>query len=98
MSGFFIYYQDVDYEMFMESYVQNRLLLKPDAQIPEGNRHREYKDEGKLWWDVFIGQNIFESRFLFLKEFRILEWVPQSPGLYHTPRYPRSRDTWPEII
>lgn len=40
--------------------------------------------EEQLWHDVIYKNNFFESQYVTLKGFKLLEWVPRSPGLYYT--------------
>ena len=73
-----------DMDFYLTQYVKTRGLLKDDAFQSQGQNEPRYKADKQLWNDVIRDQEIYESRRIFLDEFAILDWIPQSPGLYHT--------------
>ncbi|WP_337863329.1 CHAT domain-containing protein [Nitrososphaera sp.] len=70
---------------FLRSYIATRQYLKPPSAIPGPGRREDfsYDDEKKLWKDA-LDNKLPESATVLLKDFKLLEWIPQSPGLYHT--------------
>jgi hypothetical protein len=45
---------------------------------------RTYRDEAALWADALGSGALYETERLRLEEVDLLEWIPRSPGLYHT--------------
>lgn len=43
-----------------------------------------YASEEDFWHDALETQAMFETRRLVLKDFVLMEWVPRSPGRYHS--------------
>ena len=69
---------------FLAQYLSARGILRDDALPTNGNRELYYESESQFWMDIIKNENIYEASRVFLQEFSIMEWIPQSPGLYHT--------------
>ena len=73
-----------DMEFHLMQFLKARGLLKDNAIQASGRKEFHYKSDEQLWNDIINKKEIYESQRIFLEEFAILDWVPQSPGLYHT--------------
>lgn len=52
---------------------------------------RIYRDEAALWADAHGSDGLYETQYLRLEDVDLLEWIPRSPGLYHTVEAKRGR-------
>ena len=68
----------------MSQYIFNRGLLIPKWTTPPGKEKEEYKTERIFWEDLISNNSLSELSKIRLEKFKLLEWVPQSPGCYHT--------------
>jgi len=69
------------------------LSLKQENIVPV-DKHRymnRYDAEEAIWHDIFNEKLVKKNR-VCLKDFTLLEWIPQAPGLYHTSEARRSRE------
>lgn len=80
-----------DLDFHLAQYLKTRGLLRDDALQPYGRKELRCNTDEQLWRYIFKSKKIFETQRIFLEEFAILDWVPQSPGLYHTQDAKRSR-------
>lgn len=70
---------------FITQYVSPRALLRDDYSIGSGAAELVYKAEDQFWQDARHEQLLYESRRVILRDFVILQWIPLTPGQYHTP-------------
>jgi hypothetical protein len=70
-------------------YFQNRELLSLRSPLEKPSSRLNFTDEADLWHDVMKhGQ---EAVKVSLDNFYLMEWIPQSPGLFYTPEAQRAR-------
>jgi hypothetical protein len=75
----------LEFENFIIQILRLKLLLSSNIPKVEGpGEPLLYEKEEKLWNDIIHTKEIFETSQISLKEFNILEWIPRSPGIYHT--------------
>ena len=76
-----------------EIWLKNRKFLNSiDITLKKsisGYKHK-YNNEIDLWNDV-LNDKLYQKARLSLNKFRLLEWIPQAPGLYHTSEAKYSR-------
>lgn len=73
-----------DFANFLSEYVQTRSLLRTDYSEAQGKREAPYQEED-IFWDHVISKNmVYETQKILLKSFILSEWIPMSPGQYHT--------------
>lgn len=65
-------------------YLGARRLLDTQASQTSGRGEREYEDTNALWRAVVQGEPPGESQRIVLRRVWLSEWIPRSPGLYHT--------------
>jgi hypothetical protein len=70
--------------LFIIQYLQARGWLRNDYDSASGKEEPIYKSEEQFWHNVIENQQIYETRRVSLEEFLLLEWIPLSPGQYHT--------------
>ena len=70
---------------FITQYVSPRALLRDDYSIGSGAAELVYEAEDQFWHDARHEQLLYESRRVTLRDFAILQWIPLTPGQYHTP-------------
>lgn len=76
---------NLEYEFadFLDRYIQNRGLLRTDYKEMAGYKHTIYVAEERFWSDV-LEEKLFETQRIELQNFTLTEWIPMSPGQYHT--------------
>lgn len=73
-------------------------LLAPAAPFPTVP-DRTYRSNEALWADL-LSETVWATAVVELSRFRLSEWLPQRPGLFHTPRGQQERrraDSFPII-
>jgi hypothetical protein len=58
-------------------------LLQPPVEAPPAPDW-SFSSNGELW-DAVLGERVRTSRVVSLRGFYLSEWIPRSPGLFHTP-------------
>ena len=43
-----------------------------------------YSAEEQFWLDAFNSQSLFETKRILLQDFIVMDWIPRSPGRYHS--------------
>ena len=64
------------------------LILPPPT--PSAPTTKSYDDSAGFWQEI-LAQEIRSDQIIALNEFFLFEWLPRSPGLFHTPQGKRSR-------
>lgn len=72
-----------DFQTILEPHFGN-LAYKVVEQQDTANQSQEYSDEAALWRDLQRGQ-LRERTTVVLKGFRLFDYVPRAPGLFHSP-------------
>jgi len=67
----------------LSDYLLTRTLLKRISMKITNQPSARYDSEKKLWEDIF-NSTISDSQNIVLEKFNVMEWIPRSPGLYHT--------------
>ncbi|WP_340114868.1 hypothetical protein [Maribellus mangrovi] len=63
----------------LESQLYNSVIQNKSSNLPD----LRFKTN-KEFWDSVIAKRVDESQTLMLNKFHITEWLPSSPGKYHT--------------
>ena len=49
-------------------------------------------------WQLFLEEELYDTRRVTLKDFHLFEWFPLTPGLFHTPRARQQRENAYEMM
>lgn len=77
-------------EFISAQYFQNRELLNPHFHQEQSPKNLTFTDEKDLWEEV--KERGLESVKVSLNNFYLTEWIPQSPGLFFTPKAESARE------
>jgi hypothetical protein len=69
-------------------YLRTRGWLYADRFALAESGEASFGDEAALWQAALAGRGFYETRRLVLKEVVLTDWLPRSPGRYHT------REAW----
>jgi len=67
----------------LTDYLLTRMLLKRLTMKITNRSSAKYDSEINLWNDL-SKSNLSDSQNIILEKFNVMEWIPRSPGLYHT--------------
>lgn len=73
-------------------YLQTRGWLYADHFALGRAGEATFADEMALWREALAGQGFYERRRLTLEDVVLTDWVPRSPGRYHTRQAQRARE------
>jgi nucleoside phosphorylase len=84
---------DGDREKFGDEYLNSRTYLSPNWEIGHGrDTPLAYTEVGAVWKDIFGHKGFFETKRVVLDRMYLTDWVPRSPGQYHTTGAAKARD------
>jgi hypothetical protein len=65
-------------------YLHTRAWLDGDRfAVAEGGSN-VYAAEEQFWNDAFASRSLFETKRILLEDFVLMDWIPRSPGRYHS--------------
>jgi hypothetical protein len=73
-------------------YLQTRGWLYADHFAVGSSGVASFSDEAELWRAALDTQDFYETRRVTLTDVVLTDWVPRSPGRYHTPQANAARD------
>jgi nucleoside phosphorylase len=81
-----------DLVQFADEYLNGRTYLSPDWETARGRDQASYTDVAAVWRDILGHKGFFETKRVVLDRVYLTDWVPRSPGQYHTPHAADARD------
>lgn len=71
-------------QVVVGDYLRTRLWLHPGLFERARRGAASYRDESALWADALQRGTLYETQRLSLKDMLLMDWIPRSPGLYHS--------------
>jgi hypothetical protein len=82
-----------DADVAAADYLQTRGWLYADRfTVGRSSTPETFRDEADLWRAALSGQGLYETRHLTLEDVVLTDWLPRSPGRYHTSQAEAARE------
>jgi len=84
--------RDRDVVSLLSDYLELALLKQAKAKAIEPHTDREFVSNAGFWAEALQNQ-LYVGQVIRLRHFKVLEWIPTSPGLFHTEHAKWERET-----